>query len=122
MARQTVHRVDSLELKDILNDPNKISNCQIVDVRESHELDISSIKNVGVIHLPLSTSSQWTTQIKDGHILDNKKPVIVLCRSGVRSLRIAKLLGMYMRILHDVNIFHLSYRHNLEIEYNIYQL
>ena len=106
MSQQSVHLVYPMDFKDILNDPIKLSNYQIIDVREAHELDISSIKNAGVIHLPLSTCSEWTNQINDGHILDKIKPVLVFCRSGGRSLKIAKILGMSIMFIAFFDLCH----------------
>ena len=52
---------------------------QLVDCREQHEWDSGHIE--GALFIPLS---QWDTHI---HRLDPSKPVVVYCRSGVRSLR-----------------------------------
>ena len=53
----------------------------LVDVRESQELAISPFP-AEVVHLPLSEASVWVKKMpKD---LLGKKPVVVICHSGIR--------------------------------------
>ncbi|MDP6834275.1 MAG: rhodanese-like domain-containing protein [Prochlorococcaceae cyanobacterium ETNP1_MAG_9] len=61
----------------------------LVDVRESQELAISPFP-AEVVHLPLSEASAWVKEMpKD---LLGKKPVVVICHSGIRSLNFATWL------------------------------
>jgi rhodanese-related sulfurtransferase len=57
-------------------------NITLVDVREPAELDISQIK--GALHIPMSQLDQRQAEIP------RDQPVVVFCRSGVRSLRAIK--------------------------------
>ena len=40
----------------------------------------------------MSKSSEWEGEIKAGKLLDASKPTAVMCRSGVRSMRMAQFL------------------------------
>ena len=56
----------------------------LLDVREDWELGVASVPNI--IHIPMG-------QVADRlHELDRSKEVVVLCRSGRRSLEVAKFL------------------------------
>lgn len=56
----------------------------LLDVREGWELDVASV--AGVLHIPMGEVPQRLAEIaKD-------KEVVVLCRSGRRSLEVAKVL------------------------------
>lgn len=46
----------------------------------------------GVEYIPMSKSSEWEGEIKAGKLLDASKPTAVMCRSGVRSMRMAQFL------------------------------
>jgi rhodanese-related sulfurtransferase len=56
----------------------------LLDVREGWELDVASVP--GVLHIPMGEVQQRLAEI------DQDKEVVVLCRSGKRSLEVAKLL------------------------------
>ncbi len=61
----------------------------LVDVRENQELAIAPFP-APVVHLPLSEASVWVKNIpKD---LLSKKPVVVICHSGIRSWNFATWL------------------------------
>lgn len=63
---------------------------QLVDVRESPELAISSLP--GFTHLPLSRAGAWLPTVSDE--LDPEAPTAVLCHHGMRSARVGfALLG-----------------------------
>ena len=55
----------------------------LVDVREQNELDIVKLP-FAFLHLPLSESSQWISNVKN--LLPSDRPVVVFCHLGVRSL------------------------------------
>ncbi|MCT0201404.1 rhodanese-like domain-containing protein [Synechococcus sp. CS-603] len=55
---------------------------QLVDVREDAEL-VQANLGEGVIHLPLSRSQEWMSQI--GLLLDRDREVVVFCHAGIRS-------------------------------------
>ena len=57
---------------------------QLVDCREQHEWDAGHIE--GAIFVPLSQWDQHAQQI------DPNKPIVVYCRSGVRSMRATNYL------------------------------
>jgi adenylyltransferase/sulfurtransferase len=56
----------------------------LLDVREDWEIAVASVE--GVVHIPMA---QVQARLSE---LDRNKEVIVLCRSGRRSLEVAKLL------------------------------
>lgn len=58
---------------------------QLLDVRESYERDICTI---GGVHIPLSLFSDQLAQ----HFLAQDKPIVVYCRSGVRSRTVCQQL------------------------------
>ena len=60
----------------------------IIDVRTQLEWDEGHLPNA--IHIPLSNLKDHASEIKNMN-----KPVIVHCKSGVRSARGAKLLKFY---------------------------
>lgn len=60
------------------------ANVQFIDVREPHERLVRSIP--GTLHIPLADLSRRL------HVLDPDKPVIVHCKSGVRSAMACELL------------------------------
>ena len=81
------------EFGDIIKDKDSRGLYQIVDVRESGELAASRIQGDDIIHLPLSTAGEWTQDIQTGKLLDSDKPVLCLCRAGVRSMQLAQFLA-----------------------------
>ncbi len=58
----------------------------LLDVREDWELAIASVP--GVVHIPMAAVQSRLNE------LDRDHDVVVLCRSGRRSLEIAKLLQL----------------------------
>jgi adenylyltransferase/sulfurtransferase len=56
----------------------------LLDVREAWELDIASVP--GVVHIPMGDVAERVGEI------DRSREVVVLCRSGRRSLEVARFL------------------------------
>ena len=56
----------------------------LLDVRETWELGVANVP--GTLHIPMGEVAQRLSEI------DREQPVVVLCRSGRRSLEVAKLL------------------------------
>lgn len=56
----------------------------LLDVREAWELDIASVADI--VHIPMAEVGERLSE------LDRETEVVVLCRSGRRSLEVAKLL------------------------------
>jgi len=56
----------------------------LLDVRERWELDIASVP--GVVHIPMGQVADRLGE------LDRSKETVVMCRSGRRSLEVAKFL------------------------------
>ena len=59
-------------------------NLTLLDVREDWELGVASVPNV--LHIPMGQVADRLAE------LDRNKEVVVLCRSGRRSLEVAKFL------------------------------
>lgn len=58
----------------------------LLDVREDWEMSIASVP--GVVHIPMAQVQSRLTE------LDTNTDIVVLCRSGRRSLEVAKLLQL----------------------------
>jgi rhodanese-related sulfurtransferase len=58
----------------------------LLDVREDWEMSVASVP--GVVHIPMA---QVQARLNE---LDRTKEIVVLCRSGRRSLEVAKLLQL----------------------------
>lgn len=58
----------------------------LLDVREDWEMSVASVE--GVVHIPMG---QVEARLSE---LDRNKEVVVLCRSGRRSLEVAKFLQL----------------------------
>jgi adenylyltransferase/sulfurtransferase len=56
----------------------------LLDVREPHELAIASVP--GAVHIPMGQVPERLAE------LDPKREIVVLCRSGGRSLQVARFL------------------------------
>lgn len=56
----------------------------LLDVREPHELAIASVP--GVVHIPMAQVPERLGE------LDPSREIVVLCRSGGRSLQVARFL------------------------------
>lgn len=69
---------------------------QIIDVREPNELEVAQLTGKDIINLPLSSANEWSQKIADGTLLDASKPTLCMCHHGMRSLRMANFLGMYV--------------------------
>lgn len=60
------------------------ANLTLLDVREDWELGVASVP--GVVHIPMGQVADRVNE------LDASKEIVVLCRSGRRSLEVAKFL------------------------------
>lgn len=58
----------------------------LLDVREDWELGIASVPLPDIVHIPMAQVAERIGE------LDREHEVVVLCRSGRRSLEVAKLL------------------------------
>ena len=67
--------------------PRQPQNMRWVDIRENAEIQDGDWRLFpGVIHIPLSAKADYHGLISEG------KPVVLICESGVRSLRLARRL------------------------------
>lgn len=93
----TVKRVNVKEFGDIVKGIDFKDKYQVIDVRETHELEAVSIPQLkqspAFHHLPLSTSDVWADQVANGELLEKDKSTIVICHHGMRSMRMASFLG-----------------------------
>ena len=74
MSTSSVRSLSCIEFRDIIKSDIR-QKYQIIDVRETNELSIAKYPTE-VIHLPMSTASEWSAKIKNGEILDKDKPTI----------------------------------------------
>ncbi len=58
----------------------------LLDVREDWEISVASVQ--GVVHIPMAQIQARMSE------LDRNTDIVVLCRSGRRSLEVAKLLQL----------------------------
>lgn len=63
---------------------NSGASLTLLDVREDWEMSVASVP--GVVHIPMGEVQARLDE------LDRNKEIVVLCRSGRRSLEVAKLL------------------------------
>eukprot|EP00658_Telonema_sp_P-2_P032577 TRINITY_DN24084_c0_g2_i1.p1 TRINITY_DN24084_c0_g2~~TRINITY_DN24084_c0_g2_i1.p1 ORF type:complete len:147 (-),score=35.94 TRINITY_DN24084_c0_g2_i1:317-757(-) len=77
--------------------PLELQGAQLVDVRESAELEAESFpKNAQTgeqlmsKHLPLSEFEDWSARVEEE--LERSLPVVVGCKAGVRSLQVCMWL------------------------------
>jgi rhodanese-related sulfurtransferase len=76
---------------------------QVVDVRETSELEQASLKNtLEVVNLPLSDMNRWRSELSTH--LDDSKTTYCLCRSGTRSMGMAQYLEKVCGFKDVVNI------------------
>jgi rhodanese-related sulfurtransferase len=75
--------IQAPELAQWLNDPSKPAP-QILDVRESWELEICKLPNT--IHIPMGEVPSRSNE------LDPDKPIVCLCHHGVRSYQVGLFL------------------------------
>jgi rhodanese-related sulfurtransferase len=85
------------DLDNILKS-GKTKEYQIIDVRESNELDIVKLKYDGVIHLPLSEVDSWSKKVLNGEMLEATMPTICLCKAGMRGMKVASFLGEWFGV------------------------
>ena len=71
-------------------------NAQLIDVREQIEWDDFHVR--GSTHLPMSDVNDWYTD------LDNDRPLLLLCRSGSRSQRLAEALWGQAGMTNVINV------------------
>lgn len=88
----TVQRMSVEQFGKILTGESR-SSCQIIDVRETLELQRARIPRADIIHLPLSDSNSWSQKVITGALLDPEKPTLCFCHHGVRSMQVASFLG-----------------------------
>jgi rhodanese-related sulfurtransferase len=92
---QAIKQLDVFDFEKILKDETKRADYQLIDVREQHELESLSFREQkAIIHLPMSSSYTWVQRVKEGNMLDQTKPTVVICKAGVRSMTVADFLGM----------------------------
>ena len=78
------------DLADILdNKPDQLDGWQIVDVREPWELERASIRHAC---FRCSAIPMATVPLRSGEIARDKK-ILVMCRSGGRSMQVANFLS-----------------------------
>lgn len=76
-----IKEISPLEMKEWMDQGKEF---QLIDVREAHEVDIVSI---GGTHIPMAEIPNRTDEVR------RDIPVIIHCRSGVRSAAICSFLG-----------------------------
>ncbi|NBU26263.1 MAG: sulfurtransferase [Gammaproteobacteria bacterium] len=76
-----VGEIDVQQLKDLV-DAGRAP--RVIDVREAHELEISSLPFAE--HMPMGEVPARYTE------LDPQAPLVVMCRSGGRSMQVARFL------------------------------
>ena len=69
---------------------------QLIDVREQKEWNAFHVR--GSRHLPMSSVNDWYED------LDKKRPLLLLCRSGQRSQRIAEALWGQANMTNVINV------------------
>lgn len=77
-----------MTVEDLKAKLDKKDKFVLLDVRESHELEIASIKGVTPTHIPLGQLPQRFAE------LDKGQEVAVLCRSGGRSAQATHYLRL----------------------------
>ena len=76
-----IKEIDALTLKKQIDSHADI---ELIDVREEYEVEICKIKDS--THIPMN---QIPNHLND---LDNKKKLIIICKSGVRSYHVCQFL------------------------------
>lgn len=71
-------------------------NAQLIDVREQEEWDEFHVR--GSTHLPMSDVNEWYMG------LDHQRPLLLLCRSGQRSQRVAEALWGQAAMTNVINV------------------
>ncbi|MFD2563252.1 molybdopterin-synthase adenylyltransferase MoeB [Aquimarina rubra] len=85
----TIEEISASELKQNLED------YQILDVRSLEEMDRF---NIGGIQIPLDTLQQRVSELND------QKPIVVCCQSGIRSKKAIQLIQEQRDDLHLINL------------------
>ena len=78
--------VPEISANEFINRRGQGQPMTLLDVREDWELAIASVS--GVVHIPMAAVPSRLNE------LDRDKDIVVLCRSGRRSLEIAKFLQL----------------------------
>lgn len=76
--------IPEISPSEFVNRRNRGEDLTLLDVREEWELGVASVPDV--VHIPMG---QVADRIEE---IDRSKEVVVLCRSGRRSLEVAKFL------------------------------
>ena len=74
----------------------EVERAQLIDVREQNEWDAFHVR--GSTHLPMSSVNDWYED------LDKERPLLLLCRSGQRSQRIAEALWGQANMTNVINV------------------
>ncbi len=82
MSQKTPLNISPKELNKWLSEDSV--DLLLIDVREKEELSIASI-DTPFIHFPLSESLSWSKTFSNQ--LSFEKRIVVLCHSGIRSLK-----------------------------------
>ncbi|MHA7056601.1 molybdopterin-synthase adenylyltransferase MoeB [Aquimarina sp. M1] len=85
----TLEEISATELKQ------NIENYQILDIRSSEEIEKF---NIGGIQIPLNTISSSISK------LNNKRPIVVCCQSGVRSKKAIEIISELRDDLRLINL------------------
>jgi len=92
VKQNVVKSISPEDFKALLESKDR-DNYQIIDVREANELVTSQLKDDKIIHMPISEAYRWTFSYLDKKGLNEKKPTIVYCKHGVRSMQVANYLS-----------------------------
>jgi len=76
--------VPEITPKEFLARRDSGESLTLLDVREDWELGVASVPNI--VHIPMGQVADRVGE------LDRSRPVVVMCRSGRRSLEVAKFL------------------------------
>eukprot|EP00192_Tetraselmis_astigmatica_P017877 CAMPEP_0117656026 /NCGR_PEP_ID=MMETSP0804-20121206/4587_1 /TAXON_ID=1074897 /ORGANISM="Tetraselmis astigmatica, Strain CCMP880" /LENGTH=114 /DNA_ID=CAMNT_0005462405 /DNA_START=334 /DNA_END=678 /DNA_ORIENTATION=- len=72
------------------------ASCQLVDVREPHEISTANLGKHGWswVALPLNSQfEEWQMPLREGKMLDRSLPTFVLCHHGMRSDFVCRFLS-----------------------------
>lgn len=78
----SIRSVTPQQVAQYLRDP-EAGPLQLIDVRESAELEVVNLNGLGFRHYPLSQYEEWAERILTE--LDPNQPTFVLCHHGIRS-------------------------------------
>lgn len=101
-ASALVGKREQITVKDALSRIEKLygadptgASCQLVDVREPHEIATANLQKHGWKWTVLPLNSQfgeWQKAVQSGEMLDPSLPTFVLCHHGVRSDFVCRFL------------------------------